>query len=78
MLAGAAWREDQEWQRTAWATAHMINISGKSVKQAVTAAKLLGKPQKARKVQPLVKDPELDFKELWARHEERKKKQKEG
>lgn len=43
MIDGWIWRDELEWERTAWATAHVINISGKSVKRDVTVRKLLGR-----------------------------------
>ena len=41
MLHGAGEAETRRWQRTAWMTAHLINIAGKSVKHEVTAYELL-------------------------------------
>ena len=66
MLEGATWREEQEWERMAWAVAHMLNISGKSIKRPVTGAKLLGRKTPPDKVK--VKDPEGDWQKLWAKH----------
>lgn len=43
MVDGFVWRDELEWERTAWAVAHLINISGKSTKSRVTAKKLLGR-----------------------------------
>lgn len=43
MVRGARKREEREWQRLAWQTAHQLNISGKSTRTRITPAKLLGK-----------------------------------
>lgn len=64
MLAGATWREERQWTRLAWQTAHLINVSGKMTKRTVTADELLGRPRKVK-----VKDPVADFHKLWAQVE---------
>lgn len=43
MLVGAAGRTEREWERTAWMTAHLLNIAGKSLRQAATVDRLLGR-----------------------------------
>lgn len=61
MLAGAAWREGREWERAAWAVAHLLNVSGKALRRSVTADELLGKPRRFE-----VRDPHIEFDALWA------------
>jgi len=61
MLAGASWREEREWRRVAWQTAHQINVSGKTLRRTITADELLGKPREV-----VVRDPMADFEKLWA------------
>ena len=70
MLAGASWREEREWKRVAWQTAHGLNVSGKMLRRTVTADELLG-----RKREMVVKDPHAKFAELWRRKQEREKAQ---
>lgn len=41
MLKGADNRERGEWQRTAWMTSMLMNVSGKSLDRAVTPDELL-------------------------------------
>jgi len=64
MIAGAKEREEREWKRTAWHVVHMLNVSGKILKQPMTVDQLLGKKQ----VQP--KDPGAEFEALWSRIQE--------
>ena len=73
LLEGAAHRERSAWKMKAWGVAHLINISGKSVKQNTSAEKLLGeKPKPIPKGKPIeVKDPARDFRTLWERHQSR-------
>lgn len=48
MAAGVNWREQQIWERTAWAVSHMLNVSGKTMRTRVTPKRLLHKPVTAR------------------------------
>lgn len=41
MLKAAQRRHEAEWRRTAWAVAHLMNVSGKVVKRPVTVDQLL-------------------------------------
>ena len=66
MLAGASWREEREWKRAAWQTAHTVNVSGKTLRRTVTADELLGKRREI-----VVKDPVRQFEEFWAQTQER-------
>lgn len=59
MMSGAVEREERHRQRTAWAVAHLLNISGKSLKRDVTADQLLGRAK------VVAKDPVMDFERLW-------------
>lgn len=72
MLAGASWREEQRWRRVAWETAHLVNVSGKTLRRTITADELLGKPRKV-----VVRDPMMDFNTLWARLQKRAKEAEE-
>ena len=62
MLIGQMHRAEAEWERTAWLAATIINVAGKSVKKDVTVDQLLGRKKIHRNLQ-------MDFKELWRRHE---------
>lgn len=64
-LHGAIWRTDRDMERLAWAVAHVVNISGKSVRSPVTVDKLLGRRGAEQR------DPAADFETLWSRHVER-------
>ena len=68
MIQGAIWREGRQWERNAWIVAHLVNISGKSIKGKVTADSLLGKQKK-------VQDPHVDFNEFWQRVEKQRAKE---
>lgn len=46
MLSGVAERDDKARELAAWMTAHAMNISGKTVKKAVTVDSLLGRTAK--------------------------------
>lgn len=63
MMSGAQWRRFQHWEVAAWATAHLINVSGKVSKKQIKPDQLLGKRPKSR----AVRSPENDFKELVRR-----------
>lgn len=43
MFAGYHWQRDRKWDMAGWITAHVLNVSGKTVKKRVTADKLLGR-----------------------------------
>lgn len=43
MLKGAREAEERQMTLVAWQTAHLLNMSGKSARQRVTVAKLLGR-----------------------------------
>ena len=64
MMAGSAAREEREWERAAWMTAHLLNIAGKSLRREVTVDKLLGRN---RFVGP--RDPVADAERLRAQLE---------
>lgn len=78
MLAGAAHHDEREWERTAWLTANILNISGKQVKSPVTVNKLLGRRPKIEPSFP--PDPQEQVKELVRRQEElnRRKAEREA
>lgn len=76
MLAGAAHQDEQNWERTAWLASHVINISGKMVKNPVTPDRLLGRQPPARIGFPMT--PEQKFKELVRRQEELQKRRMEA
>lgn len=42
-------REDRDWQRAAFVAAHIINVSGKTVKTPVHPEDLLGRKHERRK-----------------------------
>ena len=44
MAAGSSWRREQDIELLAWHTAHMLNVSGKTIKGRVTVKKLLSRP----------------------------------
>lgn len=48
MAAGYNWRQEQAWERMAWAVSHMLNVSGKSLRTRITPKRLLHKPIAAR------------------------------
>lgn len=48
---GRADADEAAWERTAWAVAHLLNVSGKTVKSPVTVDKLLRPPP----------EPPMDF-----------------
>ena len=48
MAAGFNWRQDQAMERLAWAVAHMLNVSGKSLRTRITPKRLLHRPTTAR------------------------------
>ena len=60
MMAGVTRREENEWERTAWLAAMVINISQKTVKQPVTVDQLLNRKKAYR-------NPQVDFEELMRR-----------
>lgn len=60
-LRGAAHRDERDWERAAWLAAHLINVSGKSVKKNVTPQQLLGRAKRARK------NPTRDWAEMVRR-----------
>jgi hypothetical protein len=68
MLAGAAYRDEREWERTAWLAANVINVSGKVAKSAVTVDKLLGR-KRASIVPQFPADPRAQVEELIRRQE---------
>ena len=72
MLEGASWREEREWNRMAWQTSHLLNVSGKTLRRTVTPNELLG-----RKREVEVKDPVGQFNELWSRLQQRKREEEE-
>ena len=43
-IDGFLWRQERAWEQTAWAVAHLMNVSGKSVRTKLTAKKLLAGP----------------------------------
>lgn len=45
-MQGYRWREEREWERTAWMTAHIMNATGR-LKRPVTVARLLGRRRRA-------------------------------
>ena len=59
LIAGAAHRDTREWERAAWMTAHFLNISGKSVRNDVTADELLGRKSEVKVIDPGAKEGEL-------------------
>lgn len=61
MIEGAVQRDEREWERAAWITAYLLNISGKSMKRDITADELLGRPRRIR-----VRDFDANFESLWA------------
>ena len=63
MAAGYNWRQEQAWERMAWAVSHMLNISGKSVRTRMTPKRLLHRPTTAR-----------DQQEWWDRIEAQRRK----
>ena len=48
MAAGFNWRQDQQWQRAAWVVAHLLNVSGKTLRTRITPKRLLKRPTTAR------------------------------
>lgn len=67
MLDGANWREEKEWERAAWVTSHLLNVSGKVMKKRMTPDRLLGR--KARS--PVTfEDKVLSFEEIIRRQRE--------
>lgn len=65
MLAGAAYRDEREWERTAWLAANIINVSGKVAKNQVTVDKLLGRKRVI--VPQFPADPQAQVEELIRR-----------
>ena len=63
MSAGSTWRQEQENERAAWVVAHLLNVSGKTVRGRVTPKKLLHRPTPAR-----------DQQEWWDRVEKSRRK----
>lgn len=78
LLEGAAWREDQAWNRVAWQTNHLLNVAGKSLRRTMTIEQLLGRKLSPRDAPFEIRDPELDFQELWRRHTEKVAKAEEA
>jgi hypothetical protein len=39
-------RQEEEYRRVAWQTAHLLNIAGKSLKRSITVDDLIGKNNK--------------------------------
>lgn len=58
-------REERRWHRTAWQTAYLMNVTGKSLKKNVTPDQLLGR----KKGRP--RNPDADFKELMERQKKK-------
>lgn len=53
LKAEAHWEAERtKWKQIAWQTAHLLNVSGKSLKQDVTAEDLLGIPEPEKKADP--------------------------
>ena len=73
MLGGASWREEREWNRLAWQTSHLMNVSGKMLRRTLTPNELLG-----RKREIIVKDPVGQFNELWKRLQEKREENPDG
>jgi hypothetical protein len=48
MAAGFNWRQEQAWERMAWAVSHLLNVSGKTLRTRVTPKRLLHRPLSAR------------------------------
>ena len=65
MAAGFNWRQEQAWERIAWAVSHMLNVSGKTLRTRVTPRRLLHRPTAAR-----------DQQAWWDRIEEQRRKKK--
>ena len=79
MLAGAAHRDEREWERTAWLAANIINVSGKVAKRDVTVDKLLGrKSRSAAQPAQFPNDPAAAFSELVRRQSELEKRKANG
>jgi len=58
LLDGYKAREEARYRRVAWQTAHLLNVSGKTLRSRVTAAKLLGLPDATEPPRPRLDDPE--------------------
>lgn len=67
LLEGATEREERALRRTAWAVAHLLNVSGKTVQRPVKVEDLLKPAQEAHGTG----DKAMDFEVLWQRHLER-------
>lgn len=78
MLAGAAHRDEREWERTAWLAANIINVSGKVAKRDVTVDKLLGRKRTAVMPAQFPNDPAAAFSELVRRQSELEKRKANG
>jgi hypothetical protein len=48
MAAGFNWRQEQVWDRLAWAVSHLLNVSGKTLRTRITPKRLLHRPISAR------------------------------
>lgn len=59
LTAGGVKREQREWERWAWQTAWLLNVSGKSMQNEITADELLGRPKPVQVIDPGAKEAEL-------------------
>jgi hypothetical protein len=62
-------RERTDWERVAWQTAHLMNVSGKVMKKPVKPGDLIGAPKPTPTRERPTKQVEQDAKEVIRRAE---------